>query len=57
MTIQSVIHDFYRRLQLANDLHIWRKLPTNNDEIILFGTDNYGVAEDWTEWDTSLSSD
>ena len=57
MTIQSVIYEFYRRLQLANDLRIWKDLPTNNDETILFGTDDYGVAEDWNAWSTSSSID
>jgi len=57
MTIQSVFHEFYRRLQLANDLRIWRESPKSNDEIVLFDTDDYGVAEDWTEWDTSSSID
>ena len=57
MTIRSVIHEFYRRLQFANDLRIWKGLPTSNDESILFDTDDYGVAEDWTEWDTSSSID
>ena len=57
MTIRSVIHDFYHRLQLANDLRFWKDLPTSNDESILFETDDYGAAEDWTEWDTSSSID
>ena len=57
MTIRSVFHEFYRRLQLANDLRIWRESPKSNDEIVLFDTDDYGVAEDWTEWDTSSSID
>jgi len=57
MTIRSVVHNFYHRLQLANDLHNWKELPTSNDESILFDTDNHGVAEDWAEWDTSSSID
>ena len=57
MTIRSVIHEFYRRLQLANDSNIWKELSTSNEEIILFDTDDYGAAEDWTEWDTSSSID
>ena len=57
MTIRSVFHEFYRRLQLANDLRIWKESPKSNDEIVLFDTDAYGVAEDWTEWDTSSSID
>ena len=57
MTIRSVIYEFYRRLQLANDLRIWKELPTSNDETILFDTDDYGAAEDWTEWETSSSID
>ena len=32
-------------------------LPTSNDESILFDTDDYGAAEDWTEWDTSSRID
>ena len=57
MTIRSVIHKFYRRLQLANDLRNWKESTTSNDEPILFDTDDYGVAEDWTEWETSSSID
>ena len=57
MTIQSVFHEFYRRLQLANDLRIWKELPTSNDETVLFDTHDYGVAEDWTEWNASSSID
>ena len=57
MTIRSVVHKFYCRLQLANDLHIWKELPKSNDETVLFDTDDYGVAEDWTEWETSSSID
>ena len=57
MTIRSVIHDFYHRLQLANNLRIWKELPTSNNETILFDTDNYGVDEDWSEWDASFSID
>jgi len=57
MTIRSVIHKFYRRLQLANDLHIWKELPTSNNETVLFDNVNYGVPEDWTEWDTSSRID
>ena len=57
MTIQSIIHEFYRRLQLANDLRIWKESPTSIDEMNLSGADDYGIAEDWTEWDTSSSSD
>jgi hypothetical protein len=57
MTIQSIIHELYRRLQLANDLRIWKETPTSNDEMNLSGADDYGIAEDWTEWDTSSSSD
>ena len=57
MTIRSVFREFYRRLQLANDLRIWKELPKSNDEIVLFYTDDYDVAEDWTEWDTSSSID
>jgi endo-1,4-beta-D-glucanase Y len=57
MTIRSLIYEFYRRLQLANDLRIWKKLPTSINKTILFDTDDYGVAEDWTEWDTSSSID
>jgi hypothetical protein len=57
MTIRSVFHEFYRRLQLANDLHIWKELPKSNDETVLFDTDDYGVAEDWTEWNASSSID
>ena len=57
MTIRSVFREFYRRLQLANDLRIWKELPKSNDEIVLFDTDDYDVAEDWTEWDTSSSID
>ena len=57
MTIRSVIHEFHRRLQLANDLRIWNELPTSNDETILIDTDDYGAAEDWTEWDTTSSID
>jgi len=57
MTIRSVIHKFYRRLQLANDLRIWKELPTSNNETVLFDNVNYGVAEDWAEWDTTSSID
>gem|GEM_PF-4098559 len=57
MTIRSVIHEFYRRLQLANDLRNWNELPTSSDETILFDTDDCDMAEDWTEWDTSSSID
>ncbi len=57
MTIRSIFHEFYRRLQLANDLRIWKELPKSNDKTVLFDTDDYGVAEDWTEWDTSSSID
>jgi hypothetical protein len=57
MTIRSVFHKFYRRLQLANGLRIWKELPKSNDETVLFYTDDYGVAEDWTEWETSSSID
>ena len=57
MTIRSVFHEFYRWLQLANDLCIWKELQKSNDEALLFGTDDYGVAENWTEWDTSSSID
>jgi len=57
MTIRSIIHDFYHRLQLANDLRNWKELPTSNVESILFDSDNDGAAEDWAEWDTSSSID
>ena len=57
MTIRSVIHKFYHRLQLANDLRNWKESTTSNNEPILFDTDDYGVAEDWTEWETSSSID
>ena len=57
MTIRSVVHKFYCRLQLANDLRNWKESTTSNDELILFDTDDYGVAEDWAEWDTSSSID
>jgi hypothetical protein len=57
MTIQSVFHEFYRRLQLANDLRIWKELPKSNDETVLFDTDDYCLAEDWTKWETPSSID
>jgi len=57
MTIRSRIFEFYRRLQLANDLRLWEELPTSSYETILFDSDDYGVAEDWAEWDTSSSFD
>ena len=57
MTFRSALHGFYRRLQLANDLRNWKVSTTSNDEPILIDTDYYGVAEDWTEWETSSSID
>ena len=57
MTIRSVIHKFYRQLQLANDLRIWKELPASKNETVLFDNVNYGVPEDWTEWDTSSRID
>ena len=57
MTIRSVFHELYRRLQLANDLRIWKELPKSKDKTVLFDTDDYGVAEDWTEWNASSSID
>ena len=57
MTIRSALHGFYRRLQLANDLRNWEESTTSNDELILFDTDDCGVAEDWAEWETSSSID
>ena len=55
MTIRSVFHEFYRRLQLANELRLWEESTTNSEKPILFDIDDYGVAEDWTEWDTTSS--
>ena len=57
MTIRSALHGFYRQLQLANDLRNWKESTTSNDEPILFDTEDYGVAENWTEWETSSSID
>jgi len=57
MTIRSALHGFYRRHQLANKLRLWEESSTSSDKPILFDTDDYGVAEDWTEWDTTSSID
>ena len=57
MTIRSALHDFYRRLQLANELRLWEESTTSSEKPILYDTDDYGVAEDWTEWDTTSSID
>jgi hypothetical protein len=55
MTVRSALHDFYRRLQLANELRLWEESTTNSEKPILFDIVDYGVAEDWTEWDTTSS--
>jgi hypothetical protein len=57
MTIRSALHGFYRRHQLANELRLWEESTTSSEKPILYDTDDYGVAEDWTEWDTTSSID
>ena len=57
MTIRFVIHKFCCRLQSSDDLRIWKELPTNNEKLIFFDTDNYDVTEAWTEWNTPSNID
>ena len=48
--LRTALHSYIVRLKSEDDARIWQEMPLNEDEQSLFGINDCGVAEDWSEW-------
>ena len=48
--LRTALHSYIVRLKSEDDARIWHEMPLNEDEQSLLGINDWGVAEDWSEW-------
>jgi len=48
--LRTALHSYIVRLKSEDDTRIWQEMPLNEDEQTLLGINDWGVAEDWSEW-------
>jgi hypothetical protein len=48
--LRTALHNYIVRLKSEDDARIWQEMPLNEDEQSLLGINDWGVAEDWSEW-------
>ena len=48
--LRTALNNYIVRLKSEDDARIWQEMPLNEDEQSLLGINDWGVAEDWSEW-------
>jgi len=48
--LRVALHRHLARLASVEDAQIWELLPLSDEEQALFEINDWGVAEDWSDW-------
>ncbi len=48
--LRVALHRHLARLASVEDAQIWERMPLSNEEQSLFEINDWGIAEDWSDW-------